>query len=230
MSKILLHFKQQHTLIGKINVVTLNPPVGIWRGCHMTHHKDHHKQGPLHTRDREHVTTSLQALSLVEKAKLVQVLLHTTLEDPMECVNARWMYAWHQMNHVFMVTCTISKKPPLGGKPTTKPGDHGTPNVHNLRFILFYYVWGPACIEIRWNCIRLRAHAHMNSHDTWRFVTALHEFGSVSGRSLQNSLLGSHDFMVTALGPTLIRPTKFLTRSVVSKHKVPKVDRPWSTW
>ena len=23
------------------------------------------------------------------------------------------------------------QKPPFGGRPNTKPGDHGTPNVHN---------------------------------------------------------------------------------------------------
>ena len=36
------------------------------------------------------------------------------------------------------------QKPPLGGRPNTKPGDHGTPNPHNCRFILFEHVWGPA--------------------------------------------------------------------------------------
>ena len=37
-----------------------------------------HHLKPLHTRDREHVTTALQALSLVEKAEPVQVR-HFTL-------------------------------------------------------------------------------------------------------------------------------------------------------
>jgi hypothetical protein len=36
------------------------------------------------------------------------------------------------------------RKPPLGGKPNMKPGDHGTLNVHDRRFILFYHVRGPA--------------------------------------------------------------------------------------
>ena len=40
---------------------------------------------------------------------------------------------------------------PLGGRPRTKPGNHGTLNVYNCWFILFYHVWGPAWIEIRWN-------------------------------------------------------------------------------
>ena len=34
-------------------------------------------------------------------------------------------------------------KPPLGGRPNTNPGDHGTPNAHNCWFMLFYHVWGP---------------------------------------------------------------------------------------
>ena len=41
----------------------------------------------------------------------------------------------------FMVTWAIYvQKPPLGGRPNTKPGDHGTPNAHKRWFILFYHV------------------------------------------------------------------------------------------
>ena len=76
------------------------------------------------------------------------------------------------------------QKPPLGGRPNTKPGDHGTPNAHNRWFILFYHVWGPAWIEIHWNSIWLRARSHMTSHYTWGFVTTLHDFGGVLGRPL----------------------------------------------
>ena len=39
-----------------------------------------------------------------------------------------------------------SQKPLLGGRSDTKPGDHGTPNVHNRWFIIFYHVWRPAWI------------------------------------------------------------------------------------
>jgi hypothetical protein len=58
------------------------------------------------------------------------------------------------------------KKPPLGGRPNTKPGDHGTSNAHDHWFILFYHVWGSACKEIHWNSIWLRARSHMTSHTT----------------------------------------------------------------
>ena len=76
------------------------------------------------------------------------------------------------------------QKPPLGGRPNTKPGDHGTPNAHNRWFILFYHVWGPAWIEIHWNSIWLRAQLHMTSHYTWGFVITLHDCGGALGRPL----------------------------------------------
>ena len=53
----------------------------------------------------------------------------------------------------FMVTWTIFKNHPLGGRPSTKPGDHGTPTAHNHWFILIYQERGSAWIEIHWNSI-----------------------------------------------------------------------------
>ena len=58
-------------------------------------------------------------------------------------------------------------KSSLGGRPNTKPGDHGTPNVHNRWFILFYHMWGHTWIEIHWNSIWLKTRSHMTSHYTW---------------------------------------------------------------
>ena len=93
------------------------------------------------------------------------------------------------------------QKPPLGGRLNTKPGDHGTPYAHNRWFILFYHVWRPTWIEIHRNNIRLRAWSHMASNYTWGgSVTTLHDFGGVLGRPLNTFLVGSHNFMVTALG------------------------------
>jgi hypothetical protein len=91
------------------------------------------------------------------------------------------------------------QKPPLGGRPDTKSGDHGTLNIHNCWFILFYHVWIPAWIEINWNNIWLRVRSHMASHYTWRSVTTVHDLKGVLGRPLDTFLLGSHNFMVTAL-------------------------------
>ena len=49
----------------------------------------------VHTQEWEPVTITLQALSLVEKAKPVQVRFTPTLEGPTEYVNARWMQSLH---------------------------------------------------------------------------------------------------------------------------------------
>ena len=92
------------------------------------------------------------------------------------------------------------QKPPFGGRPNTKLGDHGTQNAHNHWFILFYNVRGPAWIKFHSNSIWLRAWSHMASHYTWGPVTTLHDFGGVLGRPLDTYFLGSHNFMVTPLG------------------------------
>jgi hypothetical protein len=76
------------------------------------------------------------------------------------------------------------QKSPLGGRPSTKPGDHGTPNAHICWFILFYHVWGPAWIKIHWKSIWLEARSHMTSYYTWRSVTTLHDVGGMLGRPL----------------------------------------------
>ncbi len=72
-------------------------------------------------------------------------LLHTTLEGPMEYVNARWMSSLHgflhgiEMDHVPW-SLELLSKPPLRGNPNAKPGDHGTPNAHNRTFILSFFI------------------------------------------------------------------------------------------
>ena len=76
------------------------------------------------------------------------------------------------------------QKPPLGGRPNTKPGDHDTPNACNHWFILFYHMWGSAWTWIHQNSIRLKVRSQMSSHYTWKPVTTLHEFGGVLGRPL----------------------------------------------
>ena len=76
------------------------------------------------------------------------------------------------------------QKPLLGGRPNTKPGDHGALNAHNRWFILINHAWGPARLESHWNSIWLRARSHMNSHYTWGSVTTLQDFGVVLGRPL----------------------------------------------
>jgi hypothetical protein len=63
-------------------------------------------------------------------------LLHTTLEGPTEYVNARWSKVLHGFLYgiqwiMFRGHMYSFQKPSLGGRPNTKPVDHGTPNAHN---------------------------------------------------------------------------------------------------
>ena len=84
----------------------------------------------------------------------------------------------------FMVTWIIFKKPPLGGRSNTIPGDHDTPNAHNRWFILYYHAWVPTWIETQRYSIWSKARSHMASHSTWGSVTTLHVFGGVLGPPL----------------------------------------------
>ena len=77
--------------------------------------------------------------------------------------------------------CIVCLKTPLGGRPSTKLGDHGTQNAYNHLFYAIYHVWRPVWIEIHWNSIWLRAPSHMASNYTWGYVTTLHDFGGMMG-------------------------------------------------
>jgi hypothetical protein len=99
------------------------------------------------------------------------------------------------------------QKPPLGDKPNTNPGNHGTLNAHNRWFFLYYHVWRSAWIKIHWNNIGWGpSHIYMTSHNTWESMTTLHDFGGVCGTAFGHFLLGSHNLVVTILGswPTLL--------------------------
>ena len=173
----------------------------------ITQLQPHPNLGPLHTRDWEPVTSTPQALSLVEKVEPVQVRFTLHLRDQ----RSRWMqdgckvYMDSYMasnGSCFMVTWIISyfQKPPLGGRPTTKSGDHGTPNVHNCWFFLFYHVSRLALIKIHWNWHLVEGpitygftlHLRVCDHTTW--------FRRCVGTAFGHFLLGSHNYMVMALG------------------------------
>ena len=148
------------------------------------------------------VTITLQALSLEGKADLVQLHFKLRLRD--------WWSMWMQdgckvnmdsymtsNRSCFLATGTIYQKAPLGGRPNTKPGDHGTPNHW---FILFYHVWIHAWIETHWNSIWLSTssrydftlHLRFHDHTTW--------FWRCVGMAFGHFPKDSHSFMVTALG------------------------------
>ena len=131
------------------------------------------------------MTTTLQTLSLVEKEEPVQVCFTQRLRDQ----RSMWMqdgckvhmHFLHGIKWImFHGHLDYFQKPPLGGRPHTKPGDHDTPNSHNRWFILFHRAWEPAWIEIHWNSIWLRHPSHMTSHYTRGSGTTLHDSGGLS--------------------------------------------------
>ena len=141
-----------------------------------------------HTRLRVHDHYTSSTL-IVGKGGAGPCSLYTMLEGATKYVNARWMLSLHGFLHgieriMFHGHMDYCQKPPLGGRPNTKPHDHGTLNSYNRRFILLYHVWRPTKIKIHWNSIWLRVRAHMASHYTWASITTLHEFGGVLGRPL----------------------------------------------
>ena len=187
--------------------------------------------GPLHTQDWDLVTITLQALSLVEKVEPVQVHFTLRLRDQ----RSMWMQdgckSLHGFLHgiewiMFQIHLDCFQKSPLAGRPNTKPGDRGTPNVRNRWFILFYHVWRPAWIKIHWNSIWLRARSHMSSHYTWGPVTTLHDIGGGLGTAFGHFLLGSHNFMVTALGSCVKWPLTFRAFSC-NRSRAPCKTHSW---
>ena len=78
------------------------------------------------------MTSTFRALSLVGKAELDQVRFALRLRGPIdgvcECkVGVKvYMDSYVASNGLcFMVTSTLFKNHRLGGRPNTKPGDHG---------------------------------------------------------------------------------------------------------
>ena len=120
-----------------------------------------------------------QALSLVEKAKPVQVRFTLHLRDQrsmwMQDGCKVYMDSYMTSGSYFMVIWTIFGNHLLEVGLTPILGDHGTPNAHNHWFTLFCHVWGSAWIEIPWNNILVEAlvtydftrHLRVRDHSTW---------------------------------------------------------------
>ena len=78
----------------------------------------------MRLRARDHYTSSTL---IGGKGRSGPSPLHTTLEGPMEYVNARWMYNLHGFLHAIewiMLHHRLDcfQKPPLGSRPNKKPG------------------------------------------------------------------------------------------------------------
>jgi hypothetical protein len=161
--------------------------------------------GPLHTHDWEHVTITLQALSLVEKAEPIHVrfILRSRDQRSMgmqdECKSLRGFQHGIKWN-IFHGLLDYIQKPPLGGRPNTNRETIALPMFTTVDLSYFILVWGPTWIEIHWNSIWLRPQSHMASHYTWGSMTTLHDFGSCLRTAFGHFLLGSHNLMVTARG------------------------------
>jgi hypothetical protein len=65
-------------------------------------------------------------------------------------VKSTWIRTWRQMEITLHGHLDYFQKPPLGGRPNTKPGDHSTPKAPNCGFILFQHVWGPRMVRNSW--------------------------------------------------------------------------------
>jgi hypothetical protein len=154
-------------------------------------------------RARDHYTSSTL---IGGKGGVGPSSLQTTLQRPTEYVNARWMQSLHGFLHgiewiMFHGHSDYFQKPHIRSRPNTKPlEDHGTPNIHNLWFILSYHGWGPTWIDYHRNNVWLRVQSHMTSHHTWRFVITLLDFWRSLGMAYGHYLLGSCNFTVMALG------------------------------
>jgi hypothetical protein len=100
------------------------------------------------------------------------------------------------------------QKPRLGGRPNTKLGDHGTPNTHHHLFIVFYHVWRPARIKISLKIAFGWGFGHIWLHTTW--------FWRWLGTAFGHFVLGSYNFMVTALGSCVKWPLVLSTLLAVA--------------
>ena len=167
-----------------------HPWYGLWMRVKGPHHYKVIALGSCVKWPWKHMTITLQALSSMERAEAVQVHFTLRLRDQrsmwMQDNCKVYMDSYMAIQWImFHGHLDYSQKPLLGGRPNTRPGNHGTPDAHNRWFILFYHVWGLTWIDIHWNSIWLRARSHMTSHYTWGSVTTLHNFGGVLGGPLE---------------------------------------------
>ena len=157
--------------------------------------------GPLRTLDWEPVTITLQALHWWKRRSWSKFASHYTWGTNGVCECKMYVKStWHQMDRVSWSLGRLFSKPPLGGWLNTILGDHGTPNTHN------------PLINSTLSCVR--THMNRNSSEkhlaegpiTYGFTLHLRvrEQTTWSGRCVRTALghflLGTHNFMVTALG------------------------------
>ena len=133
------------------------------------------------------MTSTLQALSLVEKAELVQVHFTLHLRDQRSmCMQDGcqvYMDSYMASNgSCFVVTGLCSKT------TSWRQVQHKTKrpwySERSQSLILFYHAWGPEWIEIHWNIKLVEGPITLASHYTWGSVTIVHDVGGLMGRPL----------------------------------------------
>ena len=152
-------------------------------------HKVKCNLGPLHTRDWEPMTSTLQPLSLVEKAELVKFASHYVWGTN---GTYKWMHdgckvymnpTWHRMDHV-SVTWIYFKNYLLEVGLTQ---NRNTMALWTLTTVILFYFnmcEDPTWTKLHWNSSWSRTRSHMTSHHTWGPVTTLHDVEGVLGRPL----------------------------------------------
>jgi hypothetical protein len=148
------------------------------------------------------MTSTLQTLSLVEKVEPVQVHFILRLWDQWSIWLQDGCKVYMASNgSCFMVTWIIFRNHLLEVGLTQNWETMALWTLIIVDLFYIYHVWGPTWIEIHWNSIWLRAWSHMaSSHHNWGSTTTLHDLGGGLRMAFGHFLLGSHNFMVTALG------------------------------
>ena len=150
----------------------------------------------MHIWDRDHYTSS----TIIDgKGGASSSSLQTMLEEPTEYMNARWLPTWHRMDHVTWLLGLFSNATfwRLSEQKTGRPW-------HSERLQPLVY-FNLSCVKTRMNRNSLK-YLLVEGPITHDFtlhlgsVTTLHDFGGVLEHLLNTFLLGSHNYMVTALG------------------------------
>ena len=131
------------------------------------------------------MTITLQALSLVEKAEVVQVRFTLPLRDQWSMWMQDGCKVYMALNgSCFMVTWSILKNHLLKVVLTQNQETMALRTLTTIYLFIYsiYHVFGPTWITIQWNSIWSRAQSHMTSYYTWGSITTLHDFGGVLGR------------------------------------------------
>ena len=122
-------------------------------------------------------------------------------------VKFTWIPTWHQMGHVLWLLGFVFENCLLEVGLTRNREIMALWTFTTVGLFYLYHVWGPAWIETHWNSIWLRIWSRMTSHYTWGSVDHTTWSWRCVGTAFGRFLLGSHNFMVMALGSCVKWPS-----------------------